>query len=483
MKLSKLLEQSLDKDIEVTKMVDDTRELQAGDVFVFDKRIHADAERFIEEAKVKGAGAVISNIKMDGVIFNANPGKVMAKWAVTVYSRQPANIAAITGTNGKTSVAWFFMQLMSAIGESAASVGTLGFYSNMKKLGETGYTSPTAVKTHEILDGLVEDGVTHVCVETSSHALDLNRMDEVKFKAAGLTNITQDHLDFHGNMEAYSAAKQRLFIELLEEGGTAVLPVQRKEGMAFAAACKQIFKQKGINVLTVGSANAELIINSIESRADGQVLDFKYGSARREVFLPLVGDFQAENLAVAVGLVIALGTELEPVMANLSKLKSVPGRMEIIAGPKENSEQHHKNRLTVIVDYAHTPDALERVLQALRPLVVGGGKLWVVFGAGGDRDIIKRPLMGKVAASLADVSVVTDDNPRTEDADSIRAMVCQGVENEKSIGNREEAIAYAINNAGVDDIVVLAGKGHETGQIIGREIISFNDRDVAKKFL
>ncbi|MDD9911960.1 MAG: UDP-N-acetylmuramoyl-L-alanyl-D-glutamate--2,6-diaminopimelate ligase [Alphaproteobacteria bacterium] len=473
MHLSNLLGQPLAKDIEVKRIVDDTRVLKAGDIFVFDKRIRPEkAEFYIQQASKNGASAIISNLEAEDALFHAEPGKILAKWAKQQHGRQPDKTVAVTGTNGKTSVAWFYQQLVAATQRKSASVGTLGVIQNGKVMYETGYSSPTALQVHEILDDLTGDGVSHVCLEATSHALDLHRYDSIDFTAAALTNITQDHLDYHKTMDAYTAAKQRLFVDLLQPGSTAVLNIQKPEAWPLAAVCKE----KEISVLTVGTGSAELVVTPVEMLPTGLRVDVKVTGARREVVLPLVGSFQAENLAVALGLVVASGIGLEEVLAHVSCITSVPGRMEII-------EKYQENQPTVIVDFAHTPDALKIALQAVRPTVPEGGKLWVVFGAGGDRDNTKRPLMGQAAHELADVQIVTDDNPRTEEAAGIRDQVMAGCPNAHNIGDRAEAIAYALQNAGEKDIVLLAGKGHESGQIIGKEKQPFDDRDVARKLL
>ena len=477
MQLSELLGQSLSEDVTVTRVVDDTRQLQEGDVFVFDKRIAPSRiEDFIQQAQQKGAAAIVSNVDQKGVFFHVFPGAILAKWARYQHARQPKCTVGVTGTNGKTSVAWFYQQIVNASGGKgsswAASVGTLGVYQGEKKVRDTGYTSPTALVTHEILDQLAGDGVEYACLEVSSHALDLGRLDAVDFKAVALTNITQDHLDYHGTMEHYTAAKYRLFADILPDDGVAVIPAQRLEAWPLATLCKE----RGIRVLTVGTGNAEVVVSPVKLDANGMHVTFKYESIRRDVVLPLIGAFQAENLAVAIGLAIASGIGMEPVLAVLPNLKPVPGRMEMI-------EKKSDNQPTVVVDYAHTPDALEKLLECTRPLVPEGGKLWCVFGAGGDRDKTKRPLMGKVSATLSDISVVTDDNPRSEDAAQIRQEILQGSANELNIGDREAAIRHAIMEAKPNDIVVLAGKGHETGQVIGTEVHPFDDRALAHEIL
>lgn len=467
MQLSTLIGRDLKDDISVQALVDDSRLVSPGDIFVFDARIHKDVSRFINDAKAKEAAAVVSNVEEEGVIFHPFPGQVLAKWARQQFATQPENLVAVTGTNGKTSVAWFYSRLMQSV--KAASIGTLGVYKGDEKLSETGYTSPTALKLHEILSELAADQVTHACVEASSHALSLNRLDGATFKAAAFTNISQDHLDFHGTMDDYLVAKARLFSEVLPEGGTAVLPIARPESWPMAAMCKE----RGINIITYGSANAALVVDVIDARADGMALHIKYEDVEFTTQLPLVGAFQAENVAAALGLALATGLKKEDMASTLQNLTCVPGRMEVIdAAPDQPA---------VVVDYAHTPDALERALSFLKPLTKG--KLIVVFGCGGDRDRTKRPQMGEIAARLADKVIVSDDNPRGEDAAVIRQEILAACTNGEDIGDRAAAIEAAISKACADDVILLAGKGHETGQIIKDEVLPFDDRDVARNIL
>ena len=469
MKLSQLVQHNFD-DFEIKSLTDDSRLVKKGDVFVLEAKLAPDPEAYIAMALEKGAAAVISNHRAEGVIFHASPGAVLAVWARAQSPKQPENLVAVTGTNGKTSVTWFYGQLMQAAGYKTATLGTLGIYVNNIKEQETGYTSPTALKLHPILQEMAEKNITHACLEASSQALDVHRLEKCCFKAAALTNITQDHLDYHGTMEAYAAAKYRLFSELLPEEGTAVLNIQRPESWPLAALCKE----RGLNLITYGSGNAELMVSPTDLRADGQTVDVKYGEAAFTLDLPLVGTFQAQNVAAAMGLALATGATMEGLEKALPNLANVPGRMEVI--PKQNEGQP-----TVLVDYAHTPDALENALQSVRPLTKG--KLWVLVGCGGNRDVGKRPKMGKIASDLADVVVITDDNPRHEEAAKIRQQMLKATTDGQEIGDREEAIRHALTQAGADDVVLIAGKGHESGQIIGEKTLPFDDRDVARKIL
>jgi UDP-N-acetylmuramoyl-L-alanyl-D-glutamate--2,6-diaminopimelate ligase len=472
MKFSDLLPQQIkvENDFQVTNVTDDSRIVSDGDVFVFDKHIVPHGEKFIQDALNKGAQAVISNIKQEGVTYAENPTECLIAWAKHQHSKMPEHIVGVTGTNGKTSVVWFYRQIMSALGKKAATMGTLGVYTEKGKLADTGYTSPTPLVLHQHLDALAGDKVTHLALEVSSHGLALHRVDGVPFKVAAFTNLSPDHRDFHGTMEAYAAAKYRLFSELLVEGGTAVLHITQEACWPLAALCKG----RELNIITYGANNAELVVRPTALQSGGMTIELLYGEERYTADVPLVGAFQAENIAAAVGLAIGSGASFKEVADAVSGISSVPGRMEIITTSSIAQP-------TVIVDYAHTPDALENAITSLKPQIKG--KLWTIFGCGGDRDTAKRPQMGKIAEQYSDVVIVTDDNPRTEDAGKIRADVLAVCKNAKEIANREEAIAYAIRHAAVEDTVLIAGKGHETGQIIGKEVVPFDDREIARSLL
>ena len=480
MHLSELLgtqlidENSLENFI-VYNLTDDSRLVKRGGVFVWDKRVFApdehqgEGEKFIESAKQAGARLVISNVKSDGCVYLENPAEVLIKWAKSKHPNQPENLVAVTGTNGKTSTAWFYQYLMSKCSKTSASIGTLGVADNSGSVEYTGYTSPTALKLHEILNNLHNQKITHCCMEVSSHALEQQRVDGCNFTAAAFTNLSQDHCDYHGSMEAYFNAKKRLFTELLN-GGTAIINIKNKEGAELAEICKN----KGIKVITFADNNSDVCVKVKELLPDGMLLDVSYQNFSATVKVPLVGNFQAENLAAALGLGVAGDESFEHMVESLKTITSVPGRMEVIKKTKTEIP-------TVIVDYAHTPDALEKALQALRPQVEG--KLWVVVGCGGNRDATKRPQMGKIASDLADMAIITDDNPRFEDAASIREQMMTTVENGFNIGNRKKAIYKAVQEAAKNDIILLAGKGHETGQLINGEVFPFDDRKIAAQAL
>lgn len=473
MKFSDLLPQpsELTEDFEIQNVTDDSRLVQQGDVFVFDKEVtNQDGKQFIQQALEKGARAVISNIQMDGVTYVDHPALCLVKWATHCHPHMPETVVGVTGTNGKTSVVWFYRQMMNALKHKTAALGTLGVYVDDKKIAETGYTSPTSLVMHQHLDDLVKQNVTHAALEVSSHGLALHRVDGVKFKAAAFTNLSPDHRDFHGSMEAYAAAKYRLFSELLPESGTAVIHITHQACWPLAALCKE----RGMNVISYGSHSAELVVRPTEIQPDGMVVEMLYGEEKYTAKVPLVGAFQTENIAAAIGLAMGSGESFEDIAGTVQYITSVPGRMEII-------QKQQENQPTVVVDYAHTPDALENAIKALKPQVQG--KLWVVFGCGGDRDTAKRPQMGKIAQDLADVVIVTDDNPRTEDATKVRADIMVACLGATEIGGREKAIEYAIDHAAVEDTILVAGKGHESGQIIGKEIFPFDDREVVRGLL
>ncbi|RYG62023.1 MAG: UDP-N-acetylmuramoyl-L-alanyl-D-glutamate--2,6-diaminopimelate ligase [Alphaproteobacteria bacterium] len=476
MKFSDLLGQPVERDFEVKGIAEDSRKVQPGDVFVWDSRVAPaqDAAKMAADAMARGAAAVVSDVPVAGGVMVADAGTVTARYAAHAWPKQPPVMLGVTGTSGKTSVVWFGRQLAQIAGRKAASVGTLGVMRRDADVETeyTGFTSPTALKLGPILDTLAQEKTDIGLLEVSSHALVLGRVDAVRFRAAGLTNITQDHLDFHGDLAGYHAAKLRLFSEVLPEGGVAVLNINRREVLPAAA----VAKQRGCPVLTVGTANAELVAEVVEASGRGLQLNLKFDAVPVPVRVPLIGTFQAENLAVAMGLLLGGGMTWADVAGAVNRMTAVPGRMEVVPS--------HAPQPSVVVDYAHKPDALQRALESLRPLVKNGGKLRVVFGCGGNRDATKRPIMGKIAAQLADVVYVTDDNPRKEVAAEIRAEVMAGVVagggKPIEFDDRAAAIAAAIADGGPEDVVLIAGKGHESGQIVGDTTLPFDDRVVAR---
>ena len=470
MRLSALANAALSgSDPEITGLTADSRAVKPGYLFAALSGAKADGAAFVSDAIAKGAVAVLGGEALrkqaDGctVVVDANPRQRLALAAARFYGRQPRTIAAVTGTNGKTSIASFVRQIWSSLGHKAASFGTVGVVSP-KGTHALQHTTPDPVEIHRLLAELADEGVDCVAFEASSHGLAQYRVDGMNVAAAAFTNLTRDHLDYHNTFEAYEQAKLRLFSEILSPTGVAVINADSPAASKFA----HVVLARGQRLILAGeAAGADLRIVSRSPSGDGQALKIKWQGKAHDVTLPLAGAFQASNAAIAAGLVIGLGAEAHTVFDALSRLKGAPGRMEKIGDTHSGA--------AVYVDYAHTPDALETVLKALRPHTAG--KLWVVFGCGGDRDAGKRPLMGAAAEKFADRTIVTDDNPRTEDAAAIRQAVLKGAAGAQEIGDRAKAIAAAIRSAERGDVVVIAGKGHETGQTVGREVRPFNDAD------
>lgn len=453
-------------------LTQDSRKVQPGFLFAALPGTKTNGVDYIDSAIKAGATHILApqgtpSPEGAALITDENPARAFALLAAKFYGKQPGYIAAITGTNGKTSIASFCRQIWGELAIYAASMGTLGVQS--QDVNEKGsMTTPDTITLHESLKQLVEVGVTHLAMEASSHGLAQYRLDGVKISAAGFTNLSRDHLDYHETMEAYLAAKARLFSELLD--GPAVLNADIPEYEQLKSLCK--------DVISYGVAGQDLKIEELSPTAHGQIIRLKAFGKDYEVNLPLPGAFQAMNALCAAGLVMAEERENEArnddIIAALEKLKGAPGRMQLVE-PKKPKE------FSVYIDYAHTPDALENTLNALRPHAQG--KLVCVFGCGGDRDKGKRPQMGEISTRLADVTYVTDDNPRSEDPATIRAEIKAGAKGAKEIADREQAIKTAIENLSAGDLLVIAGKGHEQGQIIGDRIEPFDDYKVARDIL
>ncbi|MGH6674343.1 MAG: UDP-N-acetylmuramoyl-L-alanyl-D-glutamate--2,6-diaminopimelate ligase [Xanthobacteraceae bacterium] len=454
--------------IQVGGVAADSRAVKPGDAFVAIAGGKTDGLRFVPSALAAGAVAVLSERlpdlqPLEGVAFVrvGNARRTLALAAARFYPRQPDTIAAVTGTSGKTSVAAFARQIWNALGRRAASIGTVGIVSPR---GETygSLTTPDPIALHRSLDQLAGEGVTHLAIEASSHGLDQFRLDGLRLAAGAFTNITRDHLDYHPSFEAYFAAKLRLFKELIEPGGSAIVDVDHDHADAVIAAAAA----RGLSIVSVGRSGRT--IRLIEASADGfsQRLRLQHGGRDYQVRLPLPGEFQIENALIAAGIAIATGGDPNAVFASLATLNGAKGRLERVGT---------SHGAPIFVDYAHKPDALAKALEALRPYT--SGRLVVVFGAGGDRDRGKRPLMGSVAAAKADRVVVTDDNPRGENAAAIRAAIISAAPGAIEIGDRREAIRSAIADLGPGDVLLVAGKGHETGQIIGDRIVPFSDHE------
>ncbi len=468
------------KDMDITGLTADSRAVQPGFLFAALPGTKADGRIYLDEAIKRGATAVLAppgtdlaggRINAKGapvrLITDSNPRRRFALMAARFFGVQPETIAAVTGTNGKTSVAHFTQQLWALLGLKSGYLGTLGTFGPGVKI-DGSLTTPDPAKLHGLLAEMANQGVTHLAMEASSHGLHQFRVDGVKIAVAGFTNMTRDHLDYHGSMSAYLAAKLRLFSDVLVDGGTAVLNADSSEYFAFESASKL----RGHRVLSYGKAGRDLHIANVAIEGDAQILDLVVLAKAIRVRLPLAGTFQVSNALCALGIVIASGADPVKAAAALEHLHGVPGRLER-AGIKDGAP--------IYIDYAHTPDALETVLNALRPHATG--KLTVVFGCGGDRDKGKRRLMGEIANRVADVVYVTDDNPRTEDAATIRGEVMQGCPTATEIADRTAAMRTAIGKLVKGDVLLVAGKGHETGQIIGTTVLPFNDADVVRSIL
>jgi len=459
--------------VEIGGVTADSRAVKRGDLFVALPGTKADGLVFAPQAVAAGAAAVAAEREpaepLPGAAFIrvASARRVLALAAARIYPQQPRVIAAVTGTSGKTSVAAFTRQIWAALGHRAASIGTVGVVTPSREVYGS-LTTPDPVGLHRTLDELAREGITHLAIEASSHGLDQHRLDGVRVAAAGFTNLSRDHLDYHPSVEAYLAAKLRLFEDLVADGGGAVIDVDHEHSAAVAAAAKK----RGLRLITVGRAGEG--IRLLDAATDGfaQRLTVTHAGKTYSLRLPLVGAFQIENALVAAGLAIVTGGEPDEVFAALSSLKGAKGRLDLVG---------ERNGAPVFVDYAHKPDALEKALEALRPYV--RRDLVVVFGAGGDRDKGKRPLMGAIAAKGAERVIVTDDNPRSEEPAAIRAAILAAAPGAIEIGDRREAIHAAVAGLRRGDVLLIAGKGHETGQIVGDRVLPFSDHDEAEAAL
>jgi UDP-N-acetylmuramyl-tripeptide synthetase len=453
----------------------DSRKAGPGMVFAGLPGSRADGAAFAAEAVRKGAVAVLvgeASTVPGGlgvpVIRDADPRRRLALIAAALNGPQPETVVAVTGTAGKTSVAAFARQIFGAAGERAASLGTLGVVTaEGTRYGSL--TTPDPVALHEILAALAREGVTHVALEASSHGLDQRRLDGVRFAAAAFTNLGRDHMDYHPTVEDYLAAKLRLFETLLPDGAPVVLDPDEP----YADRVGRAVSLRGLPVFTVGRSGGDLRLVSAEPAGAGQRLTIEAADGRHTEILPLLGGFQVSNALIAAGLAIAVGVPTPVALGALAGLEGAPGRLDLVGRTAAGAP--------VFVDYAHKPDALEAVLSTLRPIT--DGRLIVVFGAGGDRDRGKRPLMGAVASRLADVVIVTDDNPRGEDPAAIRAAILAAAPGAIEIGDRAKAIAEAVAMLEAGDILVIAGKGHEPGQIVGDAVLPFSDHEVARAAL
>ena len=457
-------------DITVTGFAIDHRKIAPGTVFGAFEGATFNGEDFIDDAIAAGAVAVVARpeavVRGAMHIAEANPRQAFAHLAATFFQPFPDHVAAVTGTNGKTSTAELTRQLWRMAGHNAASIGTLGIITASDQ-AKTGLTTPDIVTFLANMSGLAREGVSHAIFEASSHGLTQYRSEGVPVSVAAFTNLSRDHLDYHGTMEAYFEAKMRLFDEVVDENGCAVIwadDVWSDQVIARA-------RKREIRLITVGEKGKGIQLLSREPTQLGQTLELRIQGDVHKIKLPLIGAYQAANALVAAGVVMASGGEVETLLSHLARLQPVRGRLERAVITKSGAP--------VYVDYAHTPDGLRAAIAALRPHTKG--KLITVFGAGGDRDTGKRPEMGAVAVSDSDIVIVTDDNPRSEDPSLIRADVMAGAKGAHEIGDRRYAIAFAIEHAEPDDIVLIAGKGHEQGQIIMGRVLPFDDVEVARE--
>ena len=455
----------------ITGISVDSRLTKPGHLFAAMPGSNWHGAEFIKYAVRMGAGAVLTDqagydlAMAEGgydasFLISDDPRADLSKAAAAWFDGQPEVMVAVTGTNGKTSVANFTRQIWEELDLAAVNFGTVGVEGAVA--APLSHTTPEPITLHALLAGLAAKGVTHAAMEASSHGLEQRRLDGVRLTAAGFTNLSRDHLDYHANFEEYLKAKAGLFRRVLPKEGTAVINIDDPAGAALAA---EFAGQK----ITVGRGVADIRILDVRFRADGLDVLISYQGENRLVPLQLIGGFQADNVMLAAGLVIACGADAAQVFGVLPKLQTVRGRMELVAT--------RGNGAMVFVDYAHTPDALETALKAMRPHVMG--RLIVVFGAGGDRDTGKRPLMGAAAAEFADMVFVTDDNPRSEEPAAIRAAIMSACPQATEVGDRAEAILTAIDALQPGDALLIAGKGHETGQVVGSDILEFNDAEQA----
>ena len=451
--------------IDATGIASDSRKVKPGDLFVALSGTKADGSAFIADAVARGAAAVVvaEGVKVEmsvPVIAVAEPRRFLALAAARFYGRQPETMVAVTGTAGKTSVASFTRQIWEQAGHPAAMIGTTGVIAP----GRNDYgslTTPDPVSLHALLAELADAGVTHAAMEASSHGLDQSRLDGVRLSAGAFTNLGRDHMDYHPTVEHYMASKMRLFDTLLPKGAPAVIYADDEwSGAAIEAA-----RKAGLEVRTVGRKGDYLTLKRVEHFRHKQTAEIHAGGDIHEVHIPLAGDFQVANALVAAGLAMSTGVSASLAMAALEKLIGASGRLELVG--------HARNGALAYVDYAHKPDALENVLTSVRPFTTG--RVIVVFGCGGDRDKGKRPIMGEIATRLADVVIVTDDNPRSEVPEVIRSEIMAAAKGATEIGDRAKAIRNAVGMLQSGDTLIVAGKGHEEGQTVGSVTLPFSD--------
>lgn len=469
MKLKDLFPLAENGETEILGMTADSRKVEPGFLFAALKGSVHDGKAFAPMAIQKGAAAILSDGSAEAGstahIVADEPRRALALAAKRFHAAQPETVVAITGTNGKSSTVDFARQIWSRAGLKAASMGTLGAIGPNGKV-DVGHTTPDPVTIHQTLEMLAGQGVTHCAMEASSHGLEQHRLDGVDLSAVGFLNFTQDHLDYHGSMEDYLASKLRLFTSLAPKGIPAIVNADSPQRDDFENAARAA----GLQVVSFGWRGEDLWIDELMPKATGQTLFLYWRDVEQKpIELPLIGEFQTLNALAAAAICLSLGMEFPAVAEGLAHLKPVKGRLEFVGKTATGA--------AVFVDYAHTPDGLDVLLRAVRPHTAGSLK--VIFGCGGDRDARKRPMMGEIASRQADDVIITDDNPRSEDPAKIRAAVLGGAKGAREIGDRAEAIRTVIRELKKGDTLVIAGKGHETGQIIGNDIFPFSDQDEA----
>jgi UDP-N-acetylmuramoyl-L-alanyl-D-glutamate--2,6-diaminopimelate ligase len=467
---------SAERNVDITGVALDSRQVKKGYLFAALPGSKTDGSKYLEDAATHGAAALLVSEKADlenvdlkdaVIIRSDNPRRLFSKIAARFYKSQPAHLCAVTGTSGKTSVVSFTQQLWHLSGiKSCASLGTLGVRGpGIYNAGSL--TTPDPVTLYAEIADLTAVGITHLALEASSHGLDQFRLDGLRVTSAAFTNLSHDHLDYHKTMEAYFDAKKRLFSDILPSKKTAVINADDPYGQKLIEICKE----RGQPVLSFGKAGEEIKLVSRKALPTGQNLKLDVHGQSYDVVLPFVGEFQVMNALCALGLTLAEGAKAEEIVPHFAELRGVAGRLQLVKG--------HPKGAAIYVDYAHKPAALEQVLKSLRPHTKG--RLVCVFGCGGDRDEGKRAIMGKIASDFCDQVVVTDDNPRSEDPEEIRSMIMSGAVGAREIGDRAEAINWAVQDLQSGDVLVVAGKGHEKGQTIGDEVLPFDDVEEVKK--
>ena len=471
-RIEKLFQES-----EVTGVSFDSRKVKSGDAFFAISGENFDGNKYIEDAFKNGASIVFTDNavkKSDKVEYVEDIRMWLAIAAGLMFSKTPDNLVAVTGTNGKSSVVSYVHQILAKLNQKSACIGTLGVESTeiipdeLLKDTKSVLTTADPVTFRKVLNGLDESGVKNVAFEASSHGLFQRRLGDVKVKSAAFTSFSQDHLEYHQTMDDYLQAKLILFTENLVEDGEAVI---NSETMFFDF-IKNFLIEKNIPFSTVGH-NGDLSIKKNKQSLEGQIIECEYRGIKYPFKTNIIGSFQASNLLIAAKLVSNLGIDFDQIIAKLPEVKAVPGRLQRITSADFEYQ--------VFVDYAHTPDALQKSLEELKSLKQKSGRLHVVFGCGGDRDTLKRPIMGKIASDIADKVIITDDNPRTEDPKKIRGQIAEAAVEAEEIADRKSAIVDTIARLRKNDILLIAGKGHEDYQIIGKEVIKFSDIEIAQK--